>query len=62
MIAEAAAKAVAETMKQPKVVQALANLGMEPHTSTPVEYARLLRENYKQWKVRVEASGFKPET
>lgn len=61
-IAEAAAKVVAQTMKQPKVVQALASLGMEPHTSTPVEYARLLRENYKQWKVRVEASGFKPET
>ena len=61
-IVEAVAKAVAQTMKQPKVVQALASLGMEPYTMPPAEYARLLRENYKQWKVRVEASGFKPES
>lgn len=61
-IVKAAAVAVAQAIKQPKVVQALASLGMEPYTSTPAEYARLLRESYKEWRVRVEASGFKPET
>lgn len=60
-IVDAAAKAIVQAIKQPKVVQALASLGMEPYTMAPADYARLLRENYKQWKVRVEASGFKPE-
>lgn len=60
-IVENAAKAIAQVFAQPKVVQALASMGMEPYTSTPVEYARLLRDNYKQWKARVEVSGFKPE-
>lgn len=61
-IVESAARAIAQVFTQPKVVQALASMGMEPYTSTPAEYARLLRENHKQWKARVEASGFKPET
>lgn len=61
-IVESAAKAVKQAITQPKVVQALASLGMEPYTSTPDEYARLLLDNYKIWKSRVEASGFKPET
>ena len=61
-IVEAAAKAVAQAIKRPKVLQALASLGMEPYTSTPVEYAQSLREDYNNWKERVKASGFKPET
>lgn len=63
-VVETAAKAIAQVFKQPKVLEALANLGMEPNTSTntPVEYARLLTEQYQQWKTRVEASGFKSET
>lgn len=61
---EAAAKAIAQVFTQPKVLDALANLGMEPNASnhTPAEYARLLSEQYTQWKARVEASGFKSET
>lgn len=58
---EAAAKAISQVFTQPTVVQALAGLGMEPHTSSSVEYAQLLRENYKLWGDRVKASGFKPE-
>lgn len=61
-IVEAAAKAIALAIQQPKVVEALASLGMEPYTSTPAEYARSLDENYKRWEARVKASGFKSET
>lgn len=60
-IVEAAAKTINQVLAQPTVVQALASLGLEPHTSTPVEYAQLLRENHKLWGERVKASGFKPE-
>lgn len=60
-IVEAAAKAITQVLTQQTVVQALASLGLEPHTSTPVEYAQLLRENHKLWGERVKASGFKPE-
>lgn len=60
-IVEAAAKAITQVFTQPTVVQALASLGMEPHASSPVEYAQFLRENHKLWGERVKASGFKPE-
>lgn len=61
-IVEAAAKAIAQAIKRPKVLQALASLGMEPYISTPAEYAQSLREDFKNWEERVKASGFKPET
>jgi tripartite-type tricarboxylate transporter receptor subunit TctC len=60
-IVEAAAKAITQVLTKPTVVQSLAGLGMEPHTSSPVGYAQLLRENHKLWGERVKASGFKPE-
>jgi tripartite-type tricarboxylate transporter receptor subunit TctC len=60
-VLESAAKAIAQIVAQPHTVQALARLGMEPFTATPVEFARMLRDNHKRWGERIAASGFKAE-
>ena len=53
------ARAVAEMIASPQIVQAFAQLGLEPVSSLPADYSRLLDQDAARWIERIKASGVK---
>ena len=47
-----------KALRSPDVVEKLSKLGMDPATSTPDEFARILAADYAKWGPVVKASGF----
>ena len=48
-------------LRSPDVVDKLRNVGMEPATSTPDEFAKRLAADYAKWGPVVKATGFTAE-
>ncbi len=57
----AAADAIGEVLQRPKVIEALARIGLEALSGDPESYDRHLQDNSAMWQERVDASGFKAE-
>ena len=50
-----------QALTSPEIAQRLAGLGLDPATSTPEEFARILAADYAKWGPVVKASGFTAE-
>ena len=51
--------ALVKAVTSPVVSERLAAEGAAPETSTPEEFAKMIREDIKQWGKEVEISGAK---
>lgn len=60
-VTQRAAAAVAAAVRQPDVVEGLAQLGLEASANTPAELAKAVAEEHAQWGEIVAKLGFKPE-
>jgi tripartite-type tricarboxylate transporter receptor subunit TctC len=45
-------------LASPDVVERLSKIGMDPVTSTPEEFSRIVASDYAKWGPVVKASGF----
>lgn len=52
---------IVRTLATPELLDALAKMGLEPHPTTPTEYARLIAEDSANWKQLVSRIGVKLE-
>ena len=50
-----------QALTSPEIAQRLAGLGLDPATSTPEEFGRILAADYAKWGPVVKASGFTAE-
>ncbi len=50
-----------QALNSPEIAQRLTNLGLDPATSTPEEFGRILAADYAKWGPVVKASGFTAE-
>lgn len=50
-----------QALNSPEIAQRLTNLGLDPVTSTPEEFGRILAADYAKWGPVVKASGFTAE-
>ena len=50
--------AINRALQSPDVVAKLSNLGMDPATTTPAEFAKILAADYAKWGPIVKRSGF----
>lgn len=50
-----------KALQTPEVAERLSKLGMDPVTSTPDEFGRIVAADYAKWGPVVKASGFKPD-
>src|SRR5262249_55588010 len=50
-----------QALKSPDVADRLSKLGLDPATSTPEEFAKILASDYAKWGPVVKASGFTAE-
>jgi len=53
-------KAIQTTMKDPDTLAAMTKLGAEPMATTPEEFARVIREDWKSFGDAIRVSGIKP--
>jgi tripartite-type tricarboxylate transporter receptor subunit TctC len=60
-VVEALNRAINKALQSPDVVEKLTKVGMDPATSTPEEFGRIVAADYAKWGPVVKASGFKPE-
>ena len=51
-------RGINKALASPDVVERLTKLGMDPATSTPEEFARIVASDYAKWGPIVKASGF----
>jgi len=51
-------RGINKALTSPDVVERLTKLGMDPATSTPDEFARIVASDYAKWGPIVKASGF----
>ena len=51
-------RGINKALASPDVVERLTKLGMDPVTSTPEEFARIVASDYAKWGPIVKASGF----
>jgi len=51
-------RGINKALQSPDVVERLTKLGMDPATSTPEEFARIVASDYAKWGPIVKASGF----
>ena len=51
-------RGINKALTSPDVVERLTKLGMDPATSTPEEFARIVASDYAKWGPIVKASGF----
>ena len=51
-------RGINRALSSPDVVERLTKLGMDPATSTPDEFARIVASDYAKWGPIVKASGF----
>ena len=51
-------RGINKALASPDVVERLTKLGMDPATSTPDEFARIVASDYAKWGPIVKASGF----
>ena len=51
-------RGINKALASPDVVLRLTKLGMDPATSTPEEFARIVASDYAEWGAIVKASGF----
>jgi tripartite-type tricarboxylate transporter receptor subunit TctC len=54
-------KEVAKALESPEVKENLAAQGMEPYSTTPEEFARILRDDTKRWADAIRAANIKVE-
>ncbi len=54
-------RAINKALQSPDLVEKLTKLGMDPATSTPEEFARIVGLDYAKWGSVVKASGFTSE-
>ncbi len=57
-IVDALNRGINKALQAPDVVEKLSKIGMDPATSTPEEFARILAADYTKWGPIVKASGF----
>ena len=57
-IVDALNRGINKALQAPDVVDRLSKIGMDPATSTPEEFARILAADYAKWGPVVKASGF----
>jgi tripartite-type tricarboxylate transporter receptor subunit TctC len=50
--------AINQALRSPDVIDKLSKIGMDPATSTPEEFSRILGLDYAKWGAVVKASGF----
>ena len=60
-IVDALNAAINKALQSPDVAEKLSNLGMDPATGTPEQFAKIVADDYNKWGPIVKASGFKPE-
>src|SRR5678815_5627843 len=60
-IVDALNRAINKSLQSPDVIEKLSKVGMDPATSTPEEFGRIVAADYAKWGPVVKASGFKPE-
>lgn len=60
-VTQRAAAAVAAAVRQPDVVEAFAQLGLEASANTPAELAKAVADEHAAWGPIVQRVGFKPE-
>jgi tripartite-type tricarboxylate transporter receptor subunit TctC len=60
-IVDALNRAINKALTSPDVVAKLSGIGMDPITSTPEDFAKMVAYDYAKWGPIVTASGFKPE-
>jgi tripartite-type tricarboxylate transporter receptor subunit TctC len=51
-------RGINKALSSPDVIERLTKLGMDPATSTPDEFARIVASDYAKWGPIVKASGF----
>jgi tripartite-type tricarboxylate transporter receptor subunit TctC len=51
-------RGINKALQSPDVVEKLSKLGMDPATSTPEEFAKIVASDYAKWGPIVKASGF----
>ena len=51
-------RGINKALTSPDIVERLTKLGMDPATSTPEEFARIVASDYAKWGPIVKASGF----
>jgi tripartite-type tricarboxylate transporter receptor subunit TctC len=54
-------RAINKALQSPDLVEKLTKLGMDPATSTPAEFERIVGLDYVKWGAVVKASGFTSE-
>jgi len=57
-VVDALNRGINKALQSPDVVERLSKLGMDPATSTPDEFARIVASDYAKWGPIVKASGF----
>jgi len=50
-----------QALQSPEIAERLTNLGLDPKTTTPEEFGRILAADYAKWGPVVKASGFTAE-
>ncbi len=60
-IVETLNRAINKALQSPDLVEKLTKLGMDPATSTPEEFGRIVGLDYAKWGAVVKASGFTSE-
>ncbi len=60
-IVDALNRAINKALQSPDVAEKLTNLGMDPATGTPEQFATIVANDYAKWGPIVKASGFKPD-
>lgn len=60
-IVERANAAVAIALQDPKVIEGMAMLGVEPHPETPEEFTNTVAESWEFYRAIVEETGFRAE-
>lgn len=57
-----AAAAISAFVKQPRAIEGLAKIGVEPAQISPDEFGQAIRASHADWGKRLRAIGFKPES
>jgi len=50
-----------KALQSPDVVEKLSKLGMDPATTSPDEFGKIVANDYAKWGPVVKASGFRPD-
>ena len=60
-IVETLNRGINKALQSPDLVEKLSKIGMDPATSTPDEFSRIVGLDYVKWGAVVKASGFTME-